>query len=161
MIEFTKEDYEKYMNIGYESPIQKITSELRTEMEQKEEQCLIKTVQDVGFVVDKEELYKALKYDREQYEQGYNDMYKKYRDMLNFLRTRCVSGAEELFDNHQFSLLNIVPNYENGVKPIKRPCNVTGVVGWYCGACDIMNVSEKPSYCRRCGTKIDWSDNNE
>ena len=34
---------------------------------------VMKAVQKVGVTVDKEELLKALKYDREQYEKGYRD----------------------------------------------------------------------------------------
>ncbi len=115
MIDFSDKQYDDFLNIGYKSPIEKIVQDISNEMIQKEEQCLMETVRKVGFVVDKEELYKALKYDREQYEQGYNYMCKKHKQMIDFLRTRCVEGAEELFDNHQFSLLKIVPNIESEV----------------------------------------------
>lgn len=53
----------------WESPINMILGEMRTEMVGE---CL-KTVQQCGFVVDKEELTKALMYDRQQYEKGYTD----------------------------------------------------------------------------------------
>ena len=55
----------------WESPINMILGEMRTEMVGE---CL-KTVQQCGFVVDKEELAKALMYDRQQYEKGYEDGY--------------------------------------------------------------------------------------
>ena len=60
----------------YESPINMIISEFCTNLEND---CL-KSVQRFGFDVDKEELAKALKYDREQYEKGYADGYKKALD---------------------------------------------------------------------------------
>lgn len=54
----------------YESPIKQYLSEIQTEMES----ALLYTVkQKIGYGVDKAELIKALKYDREQYEKGYSD----------------------------------------------------------------------------------------
>ena len=43
---------------------------------QFEDDC-IKAVQSYGFMVNKEELVKALIYDRKQYEKGYADGYAK------------------------------------------------------------------------------------
>ncbi len=51
----------------YESPIKQILGEMHMEMEGE---CM-KVVQQYGFDVDKEELTKALAYDRNQYEKGY------------------------------------------------------------------------------------------
>ena len=53
----------------YESPINIITSKLCTQLESD---C-VKSVQSYGFDVDKEELAKALNYDRKQYEKGHTD----------------------------------------------------------------------------------------
>lgn len=53
----------------YKSPIELISGELRTEIKNK----ISKSIQDVGVSVDKEELIKALAYDRQQYEKGYED----------------------------------------------------------------------------------------
>ena len=53
----------------YESPITQILGEMRTEYENG---C-IRAVQSYGFNVNKEELAKALAYDREQYKKGYED----------------------------------------------------------------------------------------
>ena len=55
--------------IGYKSPITQICDEMRM---YHEGECL-KAVQRVGFDVNKEELAKALAYDRGQYEKGYED----------------------------------------------------------------------------------------
>ena len=62
----------------YESPINVIISKLCTQLESD---CM-KSVQSYGFDVDKEELAKALNYDRNQYEKGYADGYKKAIDDL-------------------------------------------------------------------------------
>ena len=54
----------------YESPIKQYLSEIQAEMES----ALLYTVkQKIGYDVDKAELIKALKYDREQYEKGFSD----------------------------------------------------------------------------------------
>ena len=62
----------------YESPINIIISELCTKLESD---C-VKSVQSYGFDVDKEELAKALNYDRKQYEKGYMYGYNKAIDDL-------------------------------------------------------------------------------
>ena len=62
----------------YESPINIIISKLCTKLESD---C-VKSVQRYGFDVDKEELAKALNYDRKQYEKGYMYGYNKAIDDL-------------------------------------------------------------------------------
>lgn len=54
---------------GYESPIQMIMKEMVTKFEND---CL-SAVQSYGFNIDREELAKALKYDRDQYAKGYRN----------------------------------------------------------------------------------------
>ena len=53
----------------YESPIGVIYGEITTSIENE----IYKAVQDVGILVNKEELLKALQYDRDQYDKGYLD----------------------------------------------------------------------------------------
>ena len=60
----------------YESPINIIISKLCAKLESD---CL-KSVQRYGFNIDKEELAKALNYDRKQYEKGHTDGYNKAID---------------------------------------------------------------------------------
>ena len=62
----------------YESPINIIISKLCTKLESD---C-VKSVQHYGFDIDKEELAKALNYDRKQYEKGHTDGYNKAIDDL-------------------------------------------------------------------------------
>ena len=52
---------------GYISPIQTIASQIEMTMENE----TLKSVQRVGIDVDKDELIKALEYDRQQYEAGF------------------------------------------------------------------------------------------
>lgn len=51
-------------------PVMKL---FQTQMEMQMEGEIMKAVQKVGVVVDKDELIKALNYDRQQYEKGYED----------------------------------------------------------------------------------------
>lgn len=57
------------MNKSYQSPINIIMGQMNTSYENG----ILKAVQNVGILVDKNELLKALYHDREQYEKGYAD----------------------------------------------------------------------------------------
>ena len=53
----------------YESPIKIITGQIKTNYEDE----IFRAIQNVGINVDREELLKALEYDRGQYENGFED----------------------------------------------------------------------------------------
>ena len=53
----------------YESPIKVIQGELETQLEGE----ILKAVHRVGVAVDRDELIRALRYDREQYQKGFDD----------------------------------------------------------------------------------------
>ena len=53
----------------YESPIKIITGKIQTQIDDE----IYRAVQNVGINVDREELLKALEYDRGQYEKGFDD----------------------------------------------------------------------------------------
>ena len=57
----------------WESPITMITENIARDIISKTDGMLVEYVHAVGFDVDKEELEKALAYDRGQYEKGYSD----------------------------------------------------------------------------------------
>lgn len=57
--------------MAYESPINLIMGEYRCHIEEN----IFNAVQNVGVDVNKEELIKALAYDRKQYEKGYQEGY--------------------------------------------------------------------------------------
>ncbi len=59
----------------YKSPIEIFQTEIEMQMEGE----ILRAVQRVGVSVDKEELLKALKYDRDQYSKGYEDAKKESR----------------------------------------------------------------------------------
>ena len=53
----------------YKSPIEIIAGKIQTQIEDE----IYRAVQNVGINVDKEELLKALKYDRGQFEEGFRE----------------------------------------------------------------------------------------
>lgn len=57
----------------YDSPINVIYGKLQTKAQEDMENHIFESVQSVGVMVDKDELIKALEYDRQQYEKGYQD----------------------------------------------------------------------------------------
>jgi hypothetical protein len=67
----------------WESPIKRIESELMTKIERDAENNLICSVnQSIGYEVDKDELIKALNYDRDQYNKGYKNASRRYNKDL-------------------------------------------------------------------------------
>lgn len=57
----------------YESPITRFAEDIMTDIVKREEGYLVESVHKVGFDINKEELEKALRYDRNQYEKGFAD----------------------------------------------------------------------------------------
>ncbi len=57
--------------MSYKSPIDVVLGKIQTEIEENS----FKAAQEYGIHVDKDELMKALKYDRGQYDQGYYNGY--------------------------------------------------------------------------------------
>ena len=57
----------------YDSPIQLHLTEIQKQIVDAKEETILKAVQRMGVEVKREELIRALKYDRGQYEKGYAD----------------------------------------------------------------------------------------
>lgn len=62
----------------YDSPIKIIQTQIQMQMDGE----ILKAVQGVGIDVNKEELVKALAYDRKQYVKGYKDGVKEFAERL-------------------------------------------------------------------------------
>ena len=60
----------------YKSPIELFYKDIKA----KQEEYVLSAIQEMGVNVDKEELLKALKYDREQYSKGYIDGVKEFAE---------------------------------------------------------------------------------
>ena len=87
----------------YQSPIEIIYKEMQTEFENN----VYKAVQEYGVSVDKDELIKALRYDRNQYDKGYSDakinvakeIFEKITKIINiYLNNKYYSMGEMLYD---------------------------------------------------------------
>lgn len=57
----------------YESPIRLLVQQLETSIREQQEKQVFEAVQKCGVDVDRDELIKALAYDRDQYDKGYTD----------------------------------------------------------------------------------------
>jgi hypothetical protein len=57
----------------YESPIDLLMSNIQTQIVEQQEEAIYKAVFDIGVNVTKDELLRALAYDRQQYEIGFAD----------------------------------------------------------------------------------------
>jgi Zn finger protein HypA/HybF involved in hydrogenase expression len=57
----------------YKSPIELIIADIQNQIAKEQDEEIYKAVVSVGISVDKEELVKALEYDRKQYLMGYED----------------------------------------------------------------------------------------
>ena len=69
MSELTTSD----IKFGYQSPISQIYKDIEYKFKEDMENKTMEAIHHFGISVDKEELIKALQYDRNQYEKGYSD----------------------------------------------------------------------------------------
>lgn len=109
--ELPKEHY------NWESPITKIYGDIHNKiLRQDEENYIYAITQAIGYEVDKEELIRALQYDREQYDKGYNDGVKEtFVEELEKIREEMIEKCKEYrWDNDDVvseSLIRIVDNH--------------------------------------------------
>ena len=74
---------------GYESPITMIANQVETKIEND----VMTAIQHYDIQVDKDELIKALNYDRQQYDKGYRDAQSKLKPMCKYLG-KCMSHPD-------------------------------------------------------------------
>lgn len=80
---------------AYESPVAVVMKELNTQVDEG----IIKYIQGYGIDVDKEELLKALQYDREQFEKGYTAGYDRaLYDFSEWLVNKGILGNRVIAD---------------------------------------------------------------
>lgn len=87
--------------MSYKSPIELVQTEMQTKIENE----ILTAVQRVGVYVDKEELLKAISYDRNQYEKGYEDRDSEI--------VRCKDCWKREFDNCPFYEYSMVVQEDN------------------------------------------------
>ena len=102
----------------YKSPIEIIMKEVRQKMDEDFENAVFKAVRKIGINVDKEELLKALIYDRGQYDKGYEDAMNevKHHQPLKFeelhenmwvydVKNKCCIYIEEFTVDNQMMII--------------------------------------------------------
>ena len=92
--------------MSYESPITFVSNSFQTQLEGD----VLKAILSYGVIVDKEELIKALKYDREQYTVGFNHGYWMSVEERNSVKR---ATADEIFWEID-KLLTIIRTDESG-----------------------------------------------
>lgn len=76
----------------YKSPITVLQERIQIQMDELIESQILKAVQNVGVVVEKDELLKALKYDRGQYDKGWKECKAIYEEKFE----RIIERLERL-----------------------------------------------------------------
>ena len=66
----------------YESPIELVSHAITQELNKQTDEAVCRAVQRIGVNINKDELIKALQYDRQQYEKGYADAVEKVASIL-------------------------------------------------------------------------------
>ena len=81
----------------YNSPVTILENIIQQEMQEKEDKIFQEIKSQIAVDVDKDELLKALRYDRHQYEEGYEDGImierQKWLDKLSWLMNHPDSGG--------------------------------------------------------------------
>lgn len=79
----------------YESPIiQTMMSDISEQIvKEQENQFMYQIQQTIGYDIDKDELIKALQYDRDQYQKGYADAMKNKKKLFDLV---CDVNPEEI-----------------------------------------------------------------
>lgn len=79
--------------MGYKSPIELIYGDIQIEVEDN----VVKAIQGCNIDIDKDELIKALNYDRNQYSKGYED---GVNDVLHKIRTEIENHCGYTTESH-------------------------------------------------------------
>ena len=86
-----------YGPMNYVSPIQLNFETLTDKLIQEEEKVIMRGIINAGVEVDKDELIKALKYDRDQYTKGYKDGFDMgYKAGVD----HCTARLKELMEEY-------------------------------------------------------------
>lgn len=104
---------------NWESPVTKIFGDIHNEINRQDEEIWYTIEQAIGYKVDKEELIKALQYDRNQYEKGYNDGIKvTFVSELEKIKTELDEPMRDTTDSYgrgyacaMFKCLDILDNH--------------------------------------------------
>lgn len=159
---------------NYESPIKAIETKMHFEFEGE----LMRAVKSLGFDVDKDELLRALQYDREQYAKGYlagraKDMaFVTAVDMEQMSATEILNYYRNLYYTEPMTTeRRVVAEAINEVLPTvvrhghwsepKLVSEEFDIWGRDCSECGRTYGVFKSNYCPNCGAKMDGGADNE
>lgn len=95
----------------YESPINIIYNQIESDLNEKIEKDIYEVVQKYWIIVDKEELLKALRYDRDQYEKGYaegrNQEYLNNLEQLKQIKEEINNISTKIFIGDNYACYGI------------------------------------------------------
>lgn len=111
----------------YKSPVELITKEMNTQIEED----IFNAIQEVAVDVDKEELIKALQYDRNQYEQGYIDGKLSNQWISINDRLPDESGAYLCYCGESFIKTMNIYSFAKNLKQVDKYDFRENKVGWY------------------------------
>lgn len=132
--------------MNYKSPIEAFYSDVQL----KFEDGVYKAVQAVDIHVDRDELIKALQYDRQQYEKGWHDALLKVQEEHSVCtKENCPVNANTLSDDCN---VTTCPWRTEAFTP---KVSMSGL--WYeCPACGRHLTKDIDHYCARCGRRMKW-----
>ena len=126
--------YEEIISGGYQSPIEIIVGQAKSEFEDS----VYRVVQSYGVNVDKDELIRALQYDGGQYEKG-------YADGLRHRETEWISVEERLPSEDVRVLVWLRNDHKTTYTRIDTDRRLNGVwVRWYESVTHWMPLPEPP-----------------
>ena len=147
----SKVKYEAPIEINIEEDIPDLGSMAVSEIEN----MICSAVLKVGITVDKEELIKALRYDRGQYDKGYQDGIRDSAGELQYFKNRIcefcgITHADSGYpDNCEIA--------GHGVWIVRYTTPSSNYKSCTCGICGherIFRPDEVPKFCEECGSKM-------
>lgn len=106
----------------YESPVHLILQDVESQMNQEIEKTIITVVRKFDVDVDKGEIIKALRYDRNQYTKGYKDGVNETLDKLREEIMNVVFDWQEIGLN---DILKILDKYKKSESEEQESCENT------------------------------------
>ncbi len=105
----------------YNSPITQFmdnyVSDIQKQITEQKETKIMQTISEtMGFDIDKQELIKALNYDREQYEKGYKDAEKKLIGIIQEIQDEILKNMEEVPEHKSFYHDGVYNGYFGALK---------------------------------------------
>ena len=97
----------------YKSPIEVVVSQFQEMIIQQQDEQTLQAIQKVGIKVDKDELVKALAYDRKQYEKGYVDGVMEFAEGL-ISRAKSLDNIQLVFVKQIIDLAKEMVGAKNG-----------------------------------------------